>query len=314
MLPVHYVRFSEAADIGVIGKKSRSRMLTTYHAHVSNLNVESTEYALLHEMAGYEGNGEIEAEGNDVIMTHPRIDIESDARHGWRENKKDTSVVCLGQMTHKVLRHEHVTKRDDLVTQRHEVIGVARMYNYLEEQGTQVNVHARDRNMVVNKFVREHGDQNQNDTWHGVKSVKKTLLSIAAGPAYKHSRTWHRELQDKPEPVATHCHWAIRNCNSNPENLRAGLTTNSTIICHYQNVHNHCHPTSRCRVDANYEPSCVVLRDPLPLNFYKMYWSGPLYTKNAQDFCLARDTFHTEFQQHHEYFARQKDSFWGHNI
>jgi diacylglycerol kinase len=31
------------------------------------------------------------------------IDIMTDARHGWRKNAKDTSVVAIGEKTHKVL-------------------------------------------------------------------------------------------------------------------------------------------------------------------------------------------------------------------
>ncbi len=127
---------------------------------------------------------------------------------------------------------------------------------------------------------------------------QKLLLSIAAGPAYKHGRTWHRELQDKPEPVATHCHWAIRNCQGNPENLRAGLTT---VMYHYQNVHNHCHPTSRCRVDL----WPIVPSITLPCchrTSCKMCWSGPL--------CIKIQKPHsTQFQQHHEYFSRKEDAF-----
>jgi hypothetical protein len=42
------------------------------------------------------------------------IDIMTDARHGWRKNAKDTSVVAIGEKTHKVLKCEHVTKTDDL--------------------------------------------------------------------------------------------------------------------------------------------------------------------------------------------------------
>jgi hypothetical protein len=46
----------------------------------------------------------------------------TDARHGWRKNAKDTSVVAIGEKTHKVLKCEHVTKTDDLVTQRHSLL------------------------------------------------------------------------------------------------------------------------------------------------------------------------------------------------
>ena len=107
-----------------------------------------------------------------TIQSHPGIDIETDARHGWRKNAKDTTVVALGQKTHKVLCHEHVTKHDDAVTQRHELIGTQRIYRHLEKEGVSVNVHAHDRNMTINKFVKDNYIINQNDTWHGVKSAR----------------------------------------------------------------------------------------------------------------------------------------------
>jgi hypothetical protein len=51
-----------------------------------------------------------------------------------RKNAKNTSVVAIGEKTHQVLKCEHVTKTDDLVTQRHEKIGTERMYSYMNER------------------------------------------------------------------------------------------------------------------------------------------------------------------------------------
>jgi hypothetical protein len=48
----------------------------------------------------------------------------------WRKNAKDTSVVAIGEKTHKVLKCEHVAKTDDLVTQKNEKIGTERIYSY----------------------------------------------------------------------------------------------------------------------------------------------------------------------------------------
>ena len=47
------------------------------------------------------------------------VTVMSDARHGWRKNVQDTSVVILGKKSHQALVHEHVTKQDDPITQRH---------------------------------------------------------------------------------------------------------------------------------------------------------------------------------------------------
>jgi uncharacterized protein YdaT len=43
---------------------------------------------------------------NDEIASYEELDginIMTDARHGWRKNSKDTSVVALGEQTHKVM-------------------------------------------------------------------------------------------------------------------------------------------------------------------------------------------------------------------
>ena len=54
----------------------------------------------------------------------------TDARHGWRKNAKDTSVVAIGEKTHKVLQCQHVTKADDAVTQCREMKGTSEIYRY----------------------------------------------------------------------------------------------------------------------------------------------------------------------------------------
>ena len=47
-------------------------------------------------------------------------------------------------------------------------------------------IHSHDRNMLINKMVKEKGDvTNQNDSWHGVKSIKRALKAISPGPKYK---------------------------------------------------------------------------------------------------------------------------------
>ena len=40
----------------------------------------------------------------------------TDARHGWRKNAKDSSVVAIGEKTHRVIKCENVTIQDDLVS------------------------------------------------------------------------------------------------------------------------------------------------------------------------------------------------------
>lgn len=53
-----------------------------------------------------------------------------------------------------------------------------RIYKYLEEdQGKAMNVHIHDRNLSINKFVKDlRGLVSQKDFWHGVKPIKETML------------------------------------------------------------------------------------------------------------------------------------------
>ena len=105
MLPIHYKRFCNGVKIGFISQSKRKKIKTHYHSHVTNVFNESIEQALHEEIGSYE-----DVDG---------IDIMTDARHGWRKNAKDTSVVAIGEKCHKVLQCVHITKQDDIVSQRH---------------------------------------------------------------------------------------------------------------------------------------------------------------------------------------------------
>ncbi|CAC5386239.1 unnamed protein product [Mytilus coruscus] len=105
----------------------------------------SIETALMEEVGMYE----------DLTS----IDIMTDARHGWRKNAKDTSVVAIGEKMHK----------------RHEKLGTQRIYNYLDDNDVKVGIHSHDRNMSINKFVRDSDVVNQNDSWHEIKAVKSAM-------------------------------------------------------------------------------------------------------------------------------------------
>lgn len=108
-------------------------------------NTKSISTALLEEVGMYD-----ELDGIDII---------TDARHGWRKNAKDTSVVAVGDRSHNVLNCVHVTTAEDPVTQRHEKLGTEKINNDLENKQVSVNAHTHDRNMAINKYVkeREHG-------------------------------------------------------------------------------------------------------------------------------------------------------------
>ena len=173
MLPVYYRRFATLAGFGVIGREARKRYGEHYTQSVNESYEQDICTAIHLEIASYE----------DCMSG---IDIMSDARHGWRKNAKDTSVVVIGDKTHKVLRCEHITKCDDPVSQRHETLGTKRMYDFFDQESIPIRIHVHDRNLTINKMVKDRGDTiTQNDVWHAIKSSKKNLCAIASGPKYK---------------------------------------------------------------------------------------------------------------------------------
>ena len=211
MLPVHYTRFANASGTGVISKTQRKKFLQEYSHSLQSVYDSSLQESLHLEISSCE-----ELDG---------IDIMADARHGWRKNAKDSSIVAKGDILHKVLQCIHITKADDMVSQRHKLKGTQRIYEHFETQDVTVKVHTHDRNMSVNKLVKSRAmTVNQNDRWHGVKSLKRSMQAISAGPKYKEGKFWFDQLSDKVQPVATHFHWAIRNCQNDPQRLRKLLS------------------------------------------------------------------------------------------
>ena len=77
-----------------------------------------------------------------------------------------TNELCIGRLT-----------------QRHETIGTRRVYSYFENQAVSISVNAHDRNLSINKFIRESTTAtSQNDLWHATKAFKKALYKIGNGP------------------------------------------------------------------------------------------------------------------------------------
>ena len=279
MLPADYKRFANGAGIGVISNEKRATFFNSHSKFIQEEYNYSTDIAVLQEIASYE---ELDS----------KIDIMSDARHGWRKNAKDSSVVAIGEKTHKVIRCEHVTKTMDPVSQRHERLGTEKIYNYLHDKDVTVNVHCHDRNLSINKFIRENTEAtNQNDTWHCVKSVKTALKKISSGTKCTEGKSWSFQLSDKVEPVSTHIHWAIQNCNQDKEKLKKSL---SNIVDHYKNIHHDCHETSRCKLDPKYEPSRIVITSPVAEKLLLNVILNSTIYKSADDYLLGRDTFYVE--------------------
>ena len=112
MLPSQYKRFATGASIGCITDEKQREHFSLYKEAMNDEYEPSVEIALQHEMSGY-----------DIDDNWQGINILTDARHGWRKNAKDTSVVAIGEKSHQVIQHVHVTKHDDHCTQRHEKTG-----------------------------------------------------------------------------------------------------------------------------------------------------------------------------------------------
>lgn len=227
------------------------------------------------------------------------ISILTDARHGCRRNSKDTNVVCIGSSSHKVIREEHVTKTDDQCSQRHELIGTKRLYQYFDSDipsiggPVRVHIHAHDRNASVNKYIREERPDtvNQNDTWHAAKSVQKAISAVGKGPKKQHGKTWHEEIADKINSVRVHVQHAIRNCNNDTQILREKL---DNVVAHYKNSHGNCSDESRCKQDPNYEPSKLLIRNPKAEDLLRTAIQNTVVYKSPADFVHAMDTFYVE--------------------
>ena len=116
---------------------------------------------------------------------------------------------------------------------------------------------------------------------HGVKLIQKALKLISIEPKYNKGNTWFEQLYDKEEPLATQVHWALKTCEKNPQKLQSQL---SNTVNHYKNEHADCHPTSRCKLDPNYEPFRHVIT----------ITKAKKVLKNTIDYVLARDTSYVE--------------------
>lgn len=66
-----------------------------------------------------------------------------------------------------------------------------KIYQHLKDQEVNIGVHAHDRNLSINKFIREECDsERQNDTWHAVNlPMKAALKNISSGPANLDGKT-----------------------------------------------------------------------------------------------------------------------------
>ena len=278
ILPVQYERFCSAAGIGNVGNTYLKKVASVYCDVTDEQAKKSMEGAIMEEIASGDLTG---------------INIMTDARHGWRRNAKDTDVVCIGEKTHKVLSLEHVTRREEPSSQKHELVGTRKIFEKFAEKQIPINIHVHDGNASVTKYVesRQEGVKNSYDTWHATKGITKQLRKVAQGPKRDHGKTWHVELSDKAGSIRTHIHWAMKNCDGSAQKLCDML---DNISNHYKDVHDKCHPTSRCKADPAYEPTKVKLTDPVAEKLLTNAIHNLVIYKKPEDYIYCQNTHYVE--------------------
>lgn len=108
------------------------------------------------------------------------------------------------------------------------------------------------------------------------------MKQVSSGPAYAKSETWSDDLQDEAGPVATHCHWALRNCDQDPKKFKKLLLN---TVEHYKGNHSDCNSSSRCKLDKNYEPSELCWFTKFLRNYYAMLSSAQICTSIRKFMC-----------------------------
>ena len=66
------------------------------------------------------------------------------------------------------------------------------------------------------------------------------------------------------------------------------------ITEHFQNKHENCSVQSRCKTDPDYEPSKLVLRNPVAIDLLRKAIQQTDVYKFPQNFVLAMDTYYVE--------------------
>ncbi len=286
MLFTQYNKFCSESKCGVLTDKSLNKLQNekSYSTIVKDLATESMDQALDEEMAFSVTDGGDDEEG---------IGMTSDARHCWRKNAEYSDIVCLGEKTHKVLRVETISTEDDPISQRHEILGVRRIYDYLDNKGCTVVSHAHDNNASVTAYVRDERKptRNSKDTWHATKGIARDFKKISSGPQMKAHITWHPELSDKAGSFKTHCFWSMKNARGDAKQLQESLLN---FVSHHKGEHSQCHHQSRCKTEAAYMPSKCKITDPKAEKLLTDFIKGMSIYKEAHMYAYCNDTHYVE--------------------
>lgn len=141
MATIQYEKLCDFADIGKPSSHFQSNVVTTLSSVVSSLAEESCRNARTEE----------------ATVSHSEfggaIGIMTDARHACRKNSFHTDHVALGMKTHKVVHYQHVTKKQERCSQKHETLGAELMYQYFDNKNITVKVHVHDNNGSISKRI-----------------------------------------------------------------------------------------------------------------------------------------------------------------
>eukprot|EP00731_Ephydatia_muelleri_P023827 Em0016g98a len=99
----------------------------------------------------------------------------------------------------------------------------------------------------------------------GTKNVAKEMRKICAGTVRNRDKTWFSELSDKARTTNVHLYWCMRNCDGDPDRLRAMIMN---ISKHFQGCHLSCHSESPCQ-QPGYHPKRKVLTMPTAIQAYE---------------------------------------------
>ena len=279
MTAVQYEKFCDFSTINIPTKRFRAKVITYLSTIVELLRKTSVASARREEMEASKKQNE------------NGISIMTDARHACRKNSFHSDHIAIGQKTHKIVDVQHITKRDETSSQKHESLGCSMMYDTFDREGIKIIDHAHDRNSSVNKQVKDRqGTTNSNDPWHGTKPIKSAFKKIASGSRANIGRTWHPELSDKGSKFRNHVYHSMEHCNGNAATLRNML---DSCILHFQNNHQQCSVESPCRVQG-YIPDYDIVRSPDAVRILQDFIHKQTVYKFAEDFVLARATYYIE--------------------
>jgi hypothetical protein len=220
------------------------------------------------------------------------ISIATDARHACRKNSYHSDVIAIGFTTHRVISHQHVTKDDERSSQKHEAFGTEKMYEEFHRRNIKVAVHAHDRNGTISNIVaRQDGTVDGLDTWHASKEVKNAVTKVSKGALKNSGVTWHPQLSDKVSGVKTHTYYSMKNCGGNPLTLKNLL---DNIPKHYKNEHTNCPPTSRCKTEANYVASRLIINEDIAETLLRKVIQGLFMYRHPEKYTRCVDTHYVE--------------------